>query len=343
MTHRVWIIALAALMPLAATAQDTVSFASYGGAYQEAIRKAILDPAEKDHDIKVQEYSIAGGIADIRAKVQAKANEFDVVELYAGQCAQAVEEDLVVPLDYSVITNAGGIPEELRTGHYIGFTAYSTVLAWNTEVYGENHPRDWADFFDTESYPGPRAISSVSPSVNLEVALLADGVARDSLYPLDVDRGLNKLRELMPEVAVMWTTGAQATQLAQTQEVDMLTIWAARIDAAIKEGAPFDYTYQDGIMDVECLVVPKHSPNPEGAMRLINMLIDPEYQANLPKYIPYGPMNVNAFETGKITDEMAAKVITSPENLEKHVILDKEYWAEHGQELQERWDAFRLE
>ncbi len=333
--------ALGALFAAApALAEETVSFASYGGAYQEAIRKAMLDPIAAEQGITTQEYSLTGGITEVRTKVKGGANELDVVELYAGQCAQAAEEGLLVPLDYSQIPNASGIPEALRGEHWIGFTAYSTVMAWNKNVYKDAAPQSWADFFDTAKFPGSRAMSSVSPATNLEIALLADGADRAALYPLDVDRAYAKLTALKPDIAVWWSTGAQATQLATAEEVDMLTIWAARIDAAIKEGAPYDYTYQDGIMDVECLVVPQGSPNPEGAMRLINQLLNPEYQANLPKFLPYGPMNQDAFKTGKISAEEAARVITSEENLPKHIILDKPYWAQNGQKLQEQWDAF---
>jgi putative spermidine/putrescine transport system substrate-binding protein len=325
----------------AALAQETVSFASYGGAYQEALRKALLDPIEKEQGMKVVEYTLAQGINDIRTRVKGGANDLDVAELYGGQCQQAADEGLLVALDYSMIPNASGIPEQLRAEHFIGFTAYSTVMAWNKEVYKDAAPQNWADFFDTEKFPGTRAMSGYGPNTNLEIALLADGADRNALYPLDEARGFAKLETLKDDVAVWWSSGSQATQLAINQEVDMLTIWAARIDAAIKEGAPFDYTYVDGIMDIECLVIPKDSPNPAGAMRLVNHLLNAEYQANLPALIPYGPMNQDAFKLGKITPEQAARVITSTENLPKHVLLNQAYWAQNGQRLQETWDKFK--
>jgi putative spermidine/putrescine transport system substrate-binding protein len=119
----------------------------------------------------------------------------------------------------------------------------------------------------------------------------------------------------------------------------MLTIWAARIEAAIKEGAPYAYTLNDAVMDVECLVVPKNSPNPEGAMRLINHLLDPKYQANLPDYIPYGPMNQDAFKLGLISPEKAAQVVTSTENLKKQLITDMPWWAKNVEKAQTMWDS----
>jgi putative spermidine/putrescine transport system substrate-binding protein len=335
-----WIVTAAlcaATMP--AKAEETVSYASYGGAYQEGVRKAILDHLPADHQMKVVDYVLSGGIRDIRTKVKANAVDIDVAELYGGLCDTAVNEDLIIPLDYSKIPNAAGIPENLRKSHWIGFTAYSTVLAYNKDVYGDNPPKNWADFFDIEKFPGTRSIGGATPQTVSEIAMLADGVPKDKIYPIDIDKALKKWSDFKDNIAVRWTTGAQATQLATSQEVDMIAIWAARIEAAIKDGAPYAYTLNDAVMDVECLVVPKNSPNPEGAMRLINHLLDPKYQANLPDYIPYGPMNQDAFKQGLISPEKAAKIVTSTENLSKQVITDMGFWAKHINDAQIKWDA----
>ncbi len=331
---------LAASMAVPALAENVVTYGSWGGAYQEAVRKAIIDPIEAEHGLTVKDAALSTGIADIRTRVRGGANDLDVVELYGGQCAQAAEEGLLVELDYDRLPNAAGVPEELRGQHWIGFTAYSSVLAWNTDVYGDNPPRDWADFFDVERFPGTRALPGYNGQAVLEAALMADGVPRDQIYPLDVERAYARLAELKPDVDVWWTSGSQAMQLATSQESDMLMIWAARIEAAIAEGAPYAYTLDNAVMDVECLVIPKDSPNPEGAMELVNLMLAPEYQANLPALIPYGPMNADAFKTGKISPEDAERVVTSEANRARQVILSAPYWAEHGQALQERWDAF---
>ncbi|UVC10537.1 ABC transporter substrate-binding protein [Rhizobium sp. TH2] len=329
------------LVAMPAVAAETVSYASYGGAYQEGVRKAILDHLPKDHDMKVTEYTLQSGISDIRTKVKGGANVIDVAELYGGYCQQAADEGLLEKLDYSKIPNAAGIPKHLQNEYWIGFTAYSTVLAYNKDVYKDNPPRNWADFFNTEKFPGSRALSGYSGQTNLEIALMADGVAKDKVYPIDVDRSFAKLEQLKPDIAVFWDSGAQATQLATSEEVDMLSIWAARIEAAIKEGAPYAYTIDDAVMDIECLVVPKGSPNREGAMRLVNHLLDPDYQANLPDFIPYGPMNQDAFKSGKITPEKAAKIVTSTENIKKQLVTNASYWAENAAKLQDRWDQYK--
>ena len=55
------------------------------------------------------------------------------------------------------------------------------------------------------------------------IALLADGVPADKLYPIDMDRAFHKLDEIKPHITVWWTTGAQPAQLLLDKEVVMAT------------------------------------------------------------------------------------------------------------------------
>lgn len=334
-------VSFLALSVLPAAAQDSIAVASYGGAYQDALRKAFYDPTEAKLGIDIKDYTLTG-ITDIRTQVKAGAVEWDVVELYSGQCQQSANEGLTLPLDYSII-KTDGIPPELVHPNWVGFTAYSSVLAWNKEVYGDNPPKNWADFWDVEKFPGTRALGGYGFSTNAEFALQAAGVPRDQIYPIDIEKGFEMMRKIKPHITTFWTSGAQAGQLALDEEADMLAIWVARIDAAIKQGAPYDFTYEGAVLDVECLVVPVGAKNPELAMKVINEFLSADFQANLPQYVPYGPVNVKAYETGKITPDMLKYANTTPENLAKQVIQNKEYWAEHGQETQEMWDKFMTE
>ncbi|HEX2552895.1 MAG TPA: ABC transporter substrate-binding protein [Microvirga sp.] len=321
-----------------ATAQDTLSVASYGGVYQEALRKAFYDPTEKILGLKIKEHTLTS-IVDIRKQVQANAVEWDIAELYSGQCQQAAHEGLIEPLDYKVITNTKGIPHELVKPHWVGFTAFSTVLAWNKNVY-KTPPQNWADFWDTKKFPGSRALSGYGLQGNAEIALLADGVTPDRIYPLDMDRAIKKLEAIKPSVVTWWTSGAQATQLAKSQQADMLSIWVARIEDAVKQGAPYEFTYDQALMDIECLVVPKGARHKELAMKAINSFLDPSLQADILKYVSYGPVNQQAYETGKVSKEMIERSNTSPENYKKQVMHNKEHWTEHHHKFVERWDQF---
>ena len=330
-------ISCLALAPAApALAQQVLSVASDGGVYQAAERKAFYDPAAKQLGITIKDYTLSD-ITDIRAQVKAGAVQWDIAEVWGGLCEAAATEGLTEPLDYSVI-KTDGIPKELVHPNWIGIAGYSTVLAYNKNKYGDNPPKNWADFFDTKKFPGTRALYAGADST--EIALMADGVPLDKIYPMDIDRAFKKLEELKPSIVSWWQSGSQAMQLAKSQEADMMSIWVARIDAAIKDGAPYAFTYNQAIFDVDCLVVPKGAKNKELAMKAINLFVSPDLQANLPMILPYGPVNQKAFETGKITPEMTANSNTAPDNFKLELVMDKAWWAANNQKVQERWDAF---
>jgi len=315
-----------------AMAQE-VTVASWGGTYQEALRKAFYGPASKATGITIKDVTLKG-IADVRLQVKANAVVWDVAELFGGGCEQARREDLSEPLDYSVI-KTDGIPAKLVNSHWIAINSYSTVMAWNTDRV-KTPPKNWAEFFDPKKVPGSRSISP--QSVTVEIALLADGVPADKLYPLDLDRAFKKLAEFKPHVTTFWMTGAASTQLALSGEVDMLTMWTSRAQAAKNEGAKVDYTYEGALLGIQCLMVPKGAKNKANAMKVIAAMLTPDIQANLPQYVAYSPINTKAIDTGKISPELARTLNSSPENRAKQVVVDVMWWADHGQEVQERFD-----
>jgi putative spermidine/putrescine transport system substrate-binding protein len=92
-------------------------------------------------------------------------------------------------------------------------------------------------------------------------------------------------------------------------------------------------------MDIDCLLVPKGAPNKENAMRLINELLSAEAQARLAVTMPLGPVNSGAFVTGIITQDMAVKVNTHPENYGKQLLVDPNFYIGQLGELTEQFDT----
>ena len=89
---------------------------------------------------------------------------------------------------------------------------YAFTIAYNTDVFPDDHPTSWADFFNVEKYPGKRGFWRSVTSGIFEAALLADGVPADQLYPLDIDRAFRKLDSIKEHI-VFYDTGDQQVQL----------------------------------------------------------------------------------------------------------------------------------
>ncbi|WP_232830450.1 ABC transporter substrate-binding protein [Oceanicella sp. SM1341] len=334
-------MSLAGMMALPALAQDSLTFTSYGGTYQEAQRKALLDPVEEEMGITIREDTLTG-IAEVRAQVLAGAVTWDIVDLGVNDCALAQAEGLFEPLDYSIISTEG-FKDTAYAETWAGTIYYSTTLAYNPE-YLEAKPQSWADFWDVENFPGARALQN-TPGGNLEIALMADGVAPEDVYPMletpeGIDRAFAKLEEIKPDIAVWWTTGAQSAQLIADGEVDMESIWNGRLDAVKASGVPAEQTFNQAILALDCLAIPKGAPNKDLAMKVLGRILAPDLQANLPALINYGPTTSLAFDEGKITEEQTAISPSAPENIALQLPTDPDFWAANRPAIQERWDAF---
>ena len=98
------------------------------------------------------------------------------------------------PIDYSIVSKDKTLPN-YALEHGVSVILYGYAFVYDTEAYGDNPPKDWKDFFDTAAFPGKRTLYKWANG-SLEAALMADGVSGDELYPLDMDRALNKIKSI---------------------------------------------------------------------------------------------------------------------------------------------------
>ncbi len=330
MKKKIILTLTAALMATTAMAADkSVTIASWGGSYQEAQSKALFEPAAANTGIEVKQETY-GGMSDVRLQVQTGQVTLDIVASGSGSAARAAAEGLLEKLDYSVIDVSSFYPS-LYSDYCVGGDVFSTVYAWNTNTYGEDGPQSWADFWDVEKFPGSRAYRG-SVAGALEPALMADGVAPGDVYDVldseeGIERAIDKIRELKPNISVFWSSGAQHAQLMKDGEVDMTTGWNGRFDNARADGGKVAYSFNQALLDYDCFAIPKGAPNKDTAMEFLAEISKPEYQDDLPKYITYGPTNKAAYDTGEITAEVAAGLPSSPDNAAMQLPVSLEWYS----------------
>jgi putative spermidine/putrescine transport system substrate-binding protein len=323
--------------------QGTVVFSSWGGTFQDALRTAMLTPAASTLGISVRE-DTTNGIQDIRAQMTARRITWDVTEQELATAETLKREDALEPLDYSII-KTDGIPAPLVNSHYVGFISFTLVIAWQHQVFGDNGPKTWADFWDVRKFPGKRAMFQ---QVNhaLEAATMAQGVPVGEVYkvlgtPAGMDRAWAKLEEIAPHVTVWYRGGSQAAQLLRDGEVDIIHTGQNRVESVIQSGRRLGYVFDGGTMDVDALMVPRGAPNKLNAMRLINEMLGAEAQARLAKIQPLGPANARAFGTGILTEAEALKVNTHPRNIDKQLLLDPGFYIGRLEQLTERFERVK--
>jgi putative spermidine/putrescine transport system substrate-binding protein len=116
---------------------------------------------------------------------------------------------------------------------------------------------------------------------------------------------------------------------------------AGRAEDAIKAGANWGYSWAGAVRDTEYWSIAKGAKNVEGAQQFIAYATGAEPQAALAEAIPYGPSNADAYAL--LSEELNAKLPSSPDNAVQGVTLDSAWWAENLDELKTQWDAWLLQ
>ncbi|ANW65165.1 ABC transporter [Mycobacterium sp. djl-10] len=305
----------------------TLTFVSYGGIFQDGQTKAAIEPFAQESGATVLQDGPTEN-SKIKAQVDSGNVTWDVVDTTNVFSAKNCGE-LFMPIDTSIV-DTSKIPEGAQTDECsVPAMGYGLIVVYNTEKYGANPPKTWADFYDTAKFPGKRGMQGISGELDpgvFEGALLADGVAADAIYPIDAERALGKMSSIRDDF-VFWTTGAQAQQLLEAGQVDMALLWSGRAYSAVKNGAPFAPMWDQWMPEADTIAVPKGAKNPKASMALINYYLGAEQQAKLSELTSYSPINVDAKPQ---LDELAqAYLTTSPERLADRFPIDLPWWAEN--------------
>jgi putative spermidine/putrescine transport system substrate-binding protein len=309
-----------------------------GGVVNKVMRKAYFAEFEKRYGIRVIDTSPAD-TAKLRAMVGSSNVEWDVTEI-SGQDGVLVERlGLLEPLDRSII-DLSRFPDHLKEVKYLfPRTVYSTVLGYRKDRLKNGHPVGWAQFWDVKAFPGRRSLRN-HPTDNLEFALLADGVAPDKLYPLDVDRAFRKLDEIKPHINVWWMAGAQPAQLLIDGEVDMASGWSGRFYDLVMKDAPVAIEWAGGAIKQSDFAIPKGAKNAYWSQKFLALMAEAERQAIYTNELGYPGLNLDLIKY--VEPQVVPHLITSPENLKKQFFLDPVWWADHGSAALERWNKWML-
>ena len=344
-TSAVAALSLAATMLGGAAAQEPpkpaqIVFNDSGGAMQNAMRKAFYDEFEKRYGIKVINTSPVD-LGKLQAMVQSGNVEWTVTEIGGQDAILAEQSGMLEPLDLKII-DLSKYPENLRSRKYVfPKGVYSTVMGYRTDVFAEGkRPQSWADFWDTKKFPGPRTMQN-APVDNLEFALIADGVSKDKLYPLDLDRAFKKLDQIKKDVAVWWTTGAQSAQVLIDKEAVLGTAWNGRYYVPITQGAPLAIEWNQGALKESSFGIPKGAKDVYWGQKFLALVAEAQPQGVYANIIGYPGLNLDAI---KYTD---AKLIpylpTNPDYLPKQFWTDLAWWKDNGPAVQERWSRWLLQ
>ena len=335
-------------IPAVASAQEVVVVQDPGGAFGDALRRHVFTPFEKKTGIKVMTVQESRGGPRVKAQIEAGKTEWDMTFIFDQEVSQ-LADCCLSKIDYDKMDDTAKktvatLPKNGVREQGVALQVIGVGLAYRTDVYKKEQPKTWADFWDVKKFPGKRCLPSF-PRFVMEAALLADGVAKDKVYPIDVPRALKKIEEIKPHVVKWWQTGSQGQQLLLDGEASMCMAYSGRVfDLAINENAPVDMSWEGAFSYFDFFSIPKNAPHAANALKLIAFRLDPQVGAKLAEEIGYpvpSPLVYDAADTKK-----RRFWANNPEVQSKMVEWSASYWggpAEGGRTneevLQEKLNA----
>ena len=334
--------------------EPRLTFVSWGGAIGRAEEAEILTPyrAETGLDIRMEDYS--GGLAQVRAQVDTGRIHWDTVNLEIFDAVRGCDEGLLEPIPPSRLrpgadgsAPADDFAPETLTECGAGTVFYSTMYAYHPDAFPGEKPARIEDFFDLERFPGRRGMRR-SPLVNLEMALMADGVPLDRVYatldtPEGLERAFAKLDTIRDQV-VWWEAGAQPPQMLADREVGLTTAYNGRIfNAQVLEEQPFVIVWDGQILDVGQIGIVAGTENLEMALDFVAYYTAPETTWRLTRRISYPPARRSGlpFVSKHITGiDMRLHLPTAPENRTRTLMSDWRWWSENLDEMNDRFTAW---
>jgi len=333
-----------------AWAQDKLTVVSWGGAFTKSQVEAYHKPFTAKTGTQIVSEDFSGGLAEIKAQVEAGKVTWDLVSLDKPDIVRGCAEGLLERLDPNILLagdDGSSADEDFVEGSIhecaVASIVVSNVLAFDESRYDDGKaPSKLVDLFNLKQYPGRRALQK-QPQGNLEWALLADGVPADKVYELletreGRDRAFKKLDTIKDSV-VWWTTGAQPPQMLADGEVVMASAFNGRIDAAQqKEGKPFQIIWDHQIGYMNGWAIPHGSKNLQKALEFVAFSSSTTALAEQARWIAYGPTRKSS---AKLLDkDLLKRMPTAPDNFKTAFLFDDEWWIDYADELNEEFNTW---
>jgi putative spermidine/putrescine transport system substrate-binding protein len=322
---------------------------TWSGAYGQAQDRARMRPFASAHGIDTRLALWDGEIRDVADAVRSKTYKGDVIDFELPRAIEACRRGLLERIDPATLPPGDdGTPaaQDFVPGAigpcWVGSIVYSQVIVAAPGRF-DRPPAALADFFDTATFPGRRALSRAAPKFNLEMALLADGVAPGEVYrvlstPQGQDRAFAKLAALKP----IWAHDSRdALNWVKNGQAVMATALNGDVFDARQDFRPA-VIWDRQLYELDVFAIPKGDPRKDRAMDFIRFATGSGPLARTASWLAYGPARRSAWS--KVGENPQLKIAMAPFQPTAHFdtafAVDDGWWQDHGARIAARWQAF---
>jgi len=235
---------------------------------------------------------------EMLTKLRTNPGAYDVVLVNSAFTKQAKDEGLIAPIDVSDMPNVKDLAPNLAKDPQLapGGVVYGVAWTWGVTSLTINKdkvtpaPTSLAALWDPK-YAGKVSIRDDGMEA-IQFAALATGQPIND--PKDMDAIKAKLKALMPQIKVFWSSESDWNQFFAAGDFLVSTFWSGGAGRSISKGLPVEFIVpsEGAVGWLDSLAIPAASKNAASARAFINYMIDPEF------YIQWAakgaPMSANA-------------------------------------------------
>jgi putative spermidine/putrescine transport system substrate-binding protein len=317
---------------------------TWSGTYGRAQAAAQMQTygAEKHVDVRIQQWADNGTLDELR-RAMAVHRAGDVVDLEMPVAVAACRAGLLEPIDAATLPPGDdGTPaaQDFYKGLigrcFVATAVYSQMIVCQPCQAGTGLPALF-----TLVAGGEKIALQRGAKVNLEMALLADGVKPEDVYATlateaGVARAFAKLDSIRSSI-VWWSGADEPLTFLKRGTVRIATALTAQVQAAgpLPVLAPQFY-------EADALAIPKGGSSTARALDYLHFATGSAPLANMVKFAPYLPPRrssqalVARLPTGPAQDFVAGQ----GDALDHAFAIDDDFWANHGAALEARFRAW---
>ncbi len=337
MTRRVLFACLAfslsGMLTTEALAQPkpTLVVTGYGGRWSEVMKRALVEPFEKAHNVKVE--IVTGITTEWVAKLMAAGPDNPPIDVIVGN-----EPPLPLPRERgffdkrndALAPNIKNVYPKALVGDSGVVLFWSRIgLAYRTDLV-KLKPQSWKDFWN-EEFAGRRGTYTITNTLGINFLFMANKVYGRDFF--DMDAGLAAVKRLQPKIVDF--TGTMEKLLEQKEVAIAVLHDGSAFDLA-KRGLPIGWVApSEGVPILDQVAqVTRGSKHKELAWKLIDAYLSPEVQQAFATELYFSPTN----RTVKLPPEVAGKIISGPKDVERLIIFDWSQIARQRPAWTERWN-----
>ncbi len=303
-------------------------------------RTVFITPFANATTIAITASAWSGGAETLQQRLKSPDSGWDLVMVDGEELASGCSAGLFEKLDWSQIGGKDHYTPIAVSDCGVGATVANVVLAWDRDKLSGNP--SWADFWDVTKFPAKRGLHK-GVRGNLEIALMADGVAPQDVYKVlgtsdGLDRAFRKLDQLRPYI-VWWDTPEDAARILGSGDVLMTSAPSPAIVAAARAThRNFGMQWSGSVYRIFSWAAVKASPDLRDAMQFLYYSGTSAIEAQLVRAGGYGGLAKGANDG--LPPELEAISPTTQANLQGAVKTDVAFWQSNLAKLSQRFDAW---